>query len=387
MSDGVPRAPDELADALAGYLALTGALAIAETDERGTILSANDTLVRLAGRPLAGLPIGDLVTTEQRPALQRMLSSPERGWHQLTIGLFPDHRGIPLDYRVACCPLDRRRLVIAEPLADTANTVNERLLTLNEELAAAQRQINRQNAELARRNDRLQELDRLKDALLANVSHDLRTPLTAILGYAELLRRRGGLTEQQSEAVEVVDRNARRLLRLVNDLLVLAQARAGKLTVERAPVDLSRLAAEAVELARPLADHGQLTLDLHTPPQGPVIEGDPLRLAQLLDNLIANAIKYTPAGGTVTVRAHAGRESAALEVRDDGSGIPEAERERLFEAFARGSSADAPGTGLGLTIVKAIADAHDATTEIRSRPGRGTRFTVTFGRPARRSTR
>jgi signal transduction histidine kinase len=378
MNERLGTAPDELADALTDYLAASGVLAVAHVGDDGSIVSANATLERLAGRPLAGRPLRELVTPEQQPALDRMLASDERGWSRTTLGLVPDHRGIPLDFAVSCRPMENCRLLIAEPLPSAVTAVDERVLELNAELADAQRRINRQNAELARHNTSLRELDRLKDALLANVSHDLRTPLTAILGYGELLRRRGGLSDDQAHGVDVIERNARRLLRLVNDLLLLAQTRAGALTIERETVDLSQLAADAVELLQPLADHAGIDLALRVAPSGPVIDGDPLRLGQLLENLIANAIKFSPAGSTVTVSAHDRTGSATLEVHDTGPGMPEGQAERLFDAFARGSPSQAPGAGLGLTIVKAIADAHDATIDIRTRPGHGTRFIVTF---------
>jgi signal transduction histidine kinase len=378
MTDSLQTKPHELADALGEYLATTSVLGVAQLDAQGTVISANETLERLAGRPLAGRSIRELIRVEQHPALDRMLDSAERRWHRHTLGLFPDHRGIPLDFSVSCRPLGGRRLLIAEPLAATVNAVNEQLLALNDELATAQRRIRSQNAELAQHNEDLRELDRLKDTLLANVSHDLRTPLTAVLGYAELLRLRGGMTDKQTQAVDVIERNARRLLRLVSDLLLLAQARAGTFTLEREAVDLSQLAAEAVELTRPLADHAELTLALQAQPPGPVIDADRLRLGQLLDNLIANAIKFTPTGGTVTVRVQARPGAATLEVQDTGPGFPEAERESLFEAFTRGSTTDAPGTGLGLTIVRAVVDAHGATIDVDTEPGHGARFTVTF---------
>lgn len=377
MNERLGTAPDELADALTDYLATSGGLAVAHVDDDGIILSANATLERLAGRPLAGRPLRELVTPEQQTALDRLLASDERGWSRTTLGLVPDHRGIPLDFAVSCRPMGSRRLLIAEPLPSAVTAVEERVLELNAELADAQRRINRQNAGLARNNASLRELDRLKDALLANVSHDLRTPLTAILGYGELLRRRGGLSDDQAHGVDVIERNARRLLRLVNDLLLLAQTHAGALTIEREPVDLSQLAADAAELLQPLADHAGIDLAL-VAPGGPVIDGDPLRLGQLLENLIANAIKFSPAGSTVTVSVHGRPGSATLEVHDTGPGMPEGQAERLFDAFARGGPSQAPGAGLGLTIVKAIADAHDATIDIRTRPGRGTRFIVTF---------
>lgn len=276
------------------------------------------------------------------------------------------------------------RLVVGEPLATTVSAVNECMLAFNAELADAQRQIGRQNADLAERNSRLRELDHLKDTLLANVSHDLRTPLTAILGHVELMRRRA-LDDKQEQAVDVIERNARRLLRLVNDLLVLAQVHAGTLTLESQPVDLSRIAAEATALLRPLADHAGVRMVARCPARKTIVDGDPHRLTQLLDNLIANAVKFTPAGGTVTVRVRDHRGSVSLEIDDTGAGIPDVDRERLFEAFTRGAATDAPGTGLGLSIVKAIADAHGATIDIRSRPGHGTRFTVIFDRSAGRS--
>jgi signal transduction histidine kinase len=256
--------------------------------------------------------------------------------------------------------------------------VDERLLALNDELAGAQRRIARQAAELERQNDRLRELDQLKDALLANVSHDLRTPLTAILGYAELMARRGGLTEQQARSAAVIERNARRLLRMVNDLLLLAQARAGRLEIAHEPVDLAELVNDASELARPLAAQAQLHLGCVTPPAGALtVTGDRLRLDQLLDNLLANALKFTPPGGHVTVRAFSGATGPALEVQDDGPGIAPADQARLYDAFVRGATAGAPGTGLGLTIVREIATAHGASVTVDCSGG-VTRFVVTF---------
>ncbi len=381
MSDAFPAAPPELADALSEYLGESGVLAVAHVNDAGAIVKANETLERLAGRSLAGRPIRELVAAEQHAALDRLLAPSEPRWQRATLGLVPDRRGLPRDFNVSCHPMPGGRLVIGEPLATTVSAVNECMLALNAELADAQRQIRRQNADLAERNSRLRELDHLKDTLLANVSHDLRTPLTAILGHVELMRRRA-LDDKQEQAVDVIERNARRLLRLVNDLLVLAQVRAGTLTLESQPVDLSRIAAEATALLTPLADCAGVRMAVRCPARETIVDGDPQRLSQLLDNLIANAVKFTPAGGTVTVRVRDHRGSVSLEVDDTGAGIPDVDRERLFEAFTRGAATDAPGTGLGLSIVKAIADAHGATIDIRSRPGHGTRFTVTFDRSA-----
>ncbi len=354
-------------------------LAVAELDPRGTIVSVNGPLARRARAPLPGTPVRELIAPGQRETFDRAFATAESAWQDRVFGLFPDIHGVPLDFTVALRATGAGWLFIAEPAQVTISAVNQRLLALNDELARAQRRINQQNAELARQNDRLRELDQMKDVLLANVSHDLRTPLTAILGYAELMLRRGDLTGKQAQAAEVIERNARRLLRLVNDLLLLAQVRAGHLRLELEAVDLGALAADTVELAQPLAHQGGLGLALDVPPPGTaLVEADRLRLGQLLDNLLANAIKYTPAGGEVRVRVAADDGTARLEVADDGPGIPAAEQARLYDAFSRGSGATAPGTGLGLAIVRAVADAHGATIALDTGPGAGTRFTVTL---------
>jgi signal transduction histidine kinase len=373
------RAPG-IRDALGEYAAArTGALGIAELDADAVIVAANEALERLAGRPLAGTRAEELFVAAQRPAFARALAETGEAWLERTLGLAADERGILIDFAVSLRRLPHGWLLVAEPAEMTIREVNERLLGLNDELARAQRQIHRQNAELSRQNDALRELDGLKDSLLASVSHDLRTPLTAILGYAELMRRRGGLGERHERSAAVIERNARRLLRLVDDLLLLAQARAGTLRLDVQPVDLGEVAGDAHELARPLAAQAEVALDLDVPSHGvAMIDGDRLRLGQLLDNLVANAIKFTPAGGHVAVRVVATDGVRRLAVSDTGPGIPEPEQARLYEPFARAASPAVPGAGLGLAIVREVADAHGARLVVESEPDRGTCFTVVF---------
>ena len=232
---------------------------------------------------------------------------------------------------------------------------------------------------LAEQNDQLRELDRLKDEFVSLVSHELRTPLTSIRGYVELmLEEEGELGDDQRRFLEIVNRNSERLLALVADLLFLAQIDAGKPAIELASVDLNRIIEECVEASSPVADSKDIDLRLQTR-RLPKLAGDPVRLAQVIDNLVSNALKFTPSGGSVEVRLRAEEGLAVLEVEDTGLGIPEEEQERLFERFFRSSNAmesAIPGTGLGLTITKAIVERHSGTIEIESAANAGTTVRV-----------
>jgi signal transduction histidine kinase len=259
----------------------------------------------------------------------------------------------------------------------------EQAATLERSLALAHDA--RKEAESARRalseqNKRLRELDRLKDEFLSLVSHELRTPLTSIRGYLDLVLdgEAGDVNPEQRRFLEAVERNSGRLLRLVGDLLFVAQADAGRLSLERGRVDLSELAAHCVEEAAPAATEKSVSLVLLAEPV-PSLVGDRGRLAQVLDNLVSNALKFTPEGGSVQVRTRAGGNQVVLEVEDSGIGIPAADQPRLFERFFRSAVAEdqaIPGTGLGLAIVKAIVEAHSGQISISSREGLGTTFRV-----------
>ena len=235
-------------------------------------------------------------------------------------------------------------------------------------------------AEVLERRRAEADAERLKDEFFALVSHELRTPLTSIIGYLELLLEgeAGDISDDQRRFLGVIERNARRLLRLVGDLLFAAQVEAGTLSLAHEPVDLEAVVCEAVEAGRPRAEQAKVALSADTEPV-PELQGDPERLGQVLDNLISNALKFTPAGGSVTVGLHRRNGAAVVEVADTGIGIPAAEQVRLFERFYRTSSAterSIPGIGLGLSISRAIALGHGGAITVQSEEGRGTTFTV-----------
>jgi len=230
-------------------------------------------------------------------------------------------------------------------------------------------------------NERLLKLDRMKDEFIALVSHELRTPLTSICGYLELLLHDDVLAELAATQVswlEVIDRNAERLLRLVEDLLITAQANAGNLTLEKGELDIVAIIAQAVEASTPVATARGIALNCSTEPLR-AADGDRLRIGQVIDNLVSNALKFTPAGGTIDVRAYPHRSVVRIEVADTGMGIAENEQAQLFDRFfrtARAQEQAIPGVGLGLSISKAIVEAHGGRLSVQSVEGVGTTFFV-----------
>jgi PAS domain S-box-containing protein len=242
----------------------------------------------------------------------------------------------------------------------------------------AEQALTQQTLQLSAQNERLRELDVLKDEFIALVSHELRTPLTSIIGYVNLLRDKRVSGRSADDFAQVIQRNAQRLLRLVEDLLFLSQTQPGKMTVELRSADLAEVATDAVEEMRPEAERKNISLTLAADPV-PRVEADQMRIAQMLGNLISNAVKFTPDGGSIEVRLSLEDDQVVLAVADTGVGIPAADREQIFERFFRTAIAKRqviPGTGLGLTISKEIVEAHGGTITADSREGRGSTFRI-----------
>lgn len=223
----------------------------------------------------------------------------------------------------------------------------------------------------------LKELDRIKSEFVTTVSHDLRSPLTAILGYVELIERAGEVNHQQKEFIDRVQISVQQITNLVTDLLDLGRIEAGvDSSQESSPISV--LARYAVEGLRGSADAKGIDLQVSLPEDLPLVTGDPIRLRQMIGNLLENAIKYSPEGSEVRIEAESEDEQVILRVHDSGPGIPPADQPYLFDKFFRGANVadDSPGTGLGLSIVKSIVDHHDGRIWLDSAPGEGTTFTV-----------
>jgi PAS domain S-box-containing protein len=223
------------------------------------------------------------------------------------------------------------------------------------------------------------QVDRIKDGLVATVSHELRTPLTSIIGYLELLGTGDEtLGPETARHVEIVRRNADRLQRMVEELLFLARVDAGGLTLDLDEVDVAEIARSALGSARPAATAKKLSLEFDGP-HSAITLADANRIGQVFDNLISNAVKFTPPGGKIEVSVGADSRMILASVVDTGNGIPPADQPRLFERFFRSTAtSELPGTGLGLTIVRAIVEGHGGSITCDSSEGVGTRFTFTL---------
>ena len=341
-------------------------VAMAIVDERGRIVAGNGALAGLTEIPLpvlTGRSYADFVHPEER---------------DVSVGLFAKALAAG-----SSLPTERRfvrpdgeplwGLISLSRLPDGAAIVHIQDITDRKRYEAA----------LSDQNRRLAEADREKDELISVVSHDLRTPLTSIVGYLELALEDDGedgpLGKARREFLLVAQRNSQRLSRLVEDLLFVTRARAGRAGLELEAVDTGALVRDVAAAALPAARSAGVALTAHG--DGTEIVADGHRLAEAVENLVSNAIKFTPAGGRVDVEVTADDEAAVVVVRDTGPGISAEDRERVFDRFFRAEGTEGvPGAGLGLAIVKAIAEAHGGTVSLESAPGEGAAFALRLPR-------
>ncbi len=228
--------------------------------------------------------------------------------------------------------------------------------------------------------ERLRQAVRSRDDLVAIVSHDLKNPLTAITLSAAQLRRSvvRADTTRADRLLDSVERAAHRMTRLIGDLLAIAKIEAGQLRVTVAEIDLKELVDDAVEAIRPLAEHRSIELSVCAPEGVALVGCDRERILQVLENLLGNAVKYTPERGTIRVRLETSDEHARITVDDDGPGIGEEAIRHVFDRFWQGPGRTKPGAGLGLAIAKGIVDAHRGRMGVESTLGHGSTFWFTL---------
>jgi signal transduction histidine kinase len=234
--------------------------------------------------------------------------------------------------------------------------------------------------ELQRRAGERDQLDRMKDEFVLTASHELRSPLTSVQGFAELLLlEREQLSPRQAETVEVILDNTRHLVRLLNDLLDLARSDAGRLTIRPEPTGATELIEDAARTMRAQIDARAQLLKLEIDPGLPQIEADRDRIRQVLVNLLTNANEYCPEGAGIEVKARRAGVEVEIDVIDNGPGIPEQQLEHIFERFTRGDAGETQrvgGTGLGLAISKSLIELHGGTIDAEPTLGGGSTFCI-----------
>lgn len=247
--------------------------------------------------------------------------------------------------------------------------------------------IRRATRELLVSNEHLVEANRAKDQFLAAMSHELRTPLTAITGAVRILQSPNSTPAKNRSILEILDRNVSTLKHLLDDLLDCSRIASGKLSLELAPTNVNECVAAAVETMHSKASEAAVELYVLLPPGGLTVHGNPIRLQQIVWNLIDNAIKFTPAGGHVTVSVSHNGDDVELTVCDSGVGLSDEDRQRIFEPFSQVHESDAQkkgGLGLGLALVRNLTQMHNGSVRAESEGvGHGARFIVTLPLAAR----
>jgi signal transduction histidine kinase len=245
--------------------------------------------------------------------------------------------------------------------------------------------LSKANVALAARAADAEQANQAKSRFLANMSHELRTPLNAIIGFADLMHdeRIGPVSDDHRECLADIRTSARHLLHLINEVLDLARIESGRVALDVRAIDPAKVASTCVDSLRPLAAERDISVSLETEPLGTVLL-DPARLKQVLLNYLSNALKFTPAGGSVTVRIRRQRDQLLLEVSDSGPGVHPAHQERVFGEFEQLAGYGQGGTGLGLSVTKRIVEAQGGTVGVHS-AGRGSTFYARL--PLRSSTR
>jgi len=223
----------------------------------------------------------------------------------------------------------------------------------------------------------LKKLDQMKSEFVNTVSHDLRSPLTAVLGYAELTSRAGPLNEQQQEFLRRIQASVHNITTLINDLLDLSRFEEG-FDTRREPIQLESILVYSLNTLESAIKQKNLHLEEKIASNLPALRANPISIRQLLDNLLGNAVKYTPQGGTVRASIGTHDHQLILEISDNGPGIPLDEQPHIFEKFYRASNVleNTKGTGLGLAIVKSIVEGHEGRVWVESAPGHGSTFIV-----------
>jgi signal transduction histidine kinase len=354
-------------------------LELFEVDDRGDIfrMGLNAFIERTQPHHIDGSPVPVEEYRSRIVSYRALAGVPSQDYYRIH-GL----KGKPLIISVSSRPILGEAGEIAQVV-----TVYRDVTELYELKEGLERKVEERTATLEQAIAELRQLDHLKGTFVNAVSHDLRIPLTGILGYAEFLQDEigGPLNAQQQEYVVQIIESSARMTRLLNDLLDFARMEAGKFKIDARPLAYEDLLVEAPRAFLPNIEKKGLTLVTQIAPGMPEVMADPDRILQVLSNLFSNALKFTPAGGTLTLKAYRRGDTVVTEVQDTGVGIPAADLPFMFERFYQTEAGrEAGGTGLGLSIAKSVVEAHGGQIAVESSVGKGTTFRFTL--PVARDT-
>lgn len=372
---------------------------IFQTDTVGRFTFLNAAWPELLGYPAEkslGHPALDFVAPEDRDSamghqhnliagegnisryeLRYRHANGEQRWGRVLMRLLRDPASASIGTVGTLSDVTERKRAEIE-LSRTAKIAEERKVELEStasELAAV-------NRELEARSQQVDAFAKVQRDFVASAAHELRTPLTSIMGYVELVLEADAddLGETERAHLEIAQRNSQRLLALVEDLLTVNKLETGHLSVHPAPTAVAGLLHQTAETFLPICERRALTLVVEEPREPLAVLADRARIVQVIENLLGNAVKFTPPGGAVHVSARSEGDRCAFAISDTGIGIAAEELPHVFERFFRSASSKAmavPGTGLGLGIAKSLVEAHDGNLEVESQVGLGTTFTLT----------
>ncbi len=363
----------DIGEDLTRYLFQDAAILFLILDPAGRIIDANNYTRRLTGDDLIGKALPDVILdftgTVNLPGLLQKND-------KLQLLNVRTRSGLPQTFYFHFIESGENILAFGEINSLEIETLRKNLLSANNELSNLSRELQKTNAELVKLNE-------LKNQFLGMAAHDLRNPIGVILTYSDFLLEEAGdvLKEEHAQFLAIIRKSSEFMLSLLNDLLDVAKIESGRLDLDLEPADLVALIRNNVTLNQSLADKKSIRIIFRNDMPLPTILMDRTKIEQVLNNLISNAIKFSPLGTTVEVNILKSANHLTVSVRDDGQGIPESERKKLFQPFSRTSVKSTGGeksTGLGLAIVRKIVMGHGGKIGVDSEVGRGSTFYFTL---------
>ena len=351
------------------YLSEHSALAILRVDDKGMILYANRYACDLAGNDLTGKPAASFFTDFNTGFGTQELLATTMNKRLLNVNTY---HGLPETLYFTTFKTSEGFLLLGEANSLEIQELKKTMISLNNEL-------NNLTRELQKKNIQLDQLNQLKNQFLGMAAHDLRNPIGSIMMFSEFILEEQGdsITEELKKILEIINSSSRFMLQLLDELLDVVRIESGKLELKYVATDLGKFIRKNIEVNSIFAEKKQIKIVLNLPETPPTFAFDPVRIEQVLNNLISNAIKFSFPHTTITISAFSTGNEAVISVKDQGQGIPKEGLDKLFKPFAKlsaGGTAGEKSIGLGLSITKRIIIGHMGRIWVESKVGEGTTF-------------